>query len=77
MVVWPLFKNWKYYIQIFELVLRQVQFFVYRLFHSLMNLKNIIGHSALLLILKDKNSYDSYSSDILLEMVSLYLLYSS
>lgn len=39
-----------------------------RLFHSLMNLKNIIGHSALLLILKDKNSYDSYSSDILLEM---------
>ncbi|XP_036742744.2 alpha-mannosidase 2 isoform X1 [Manis pentadactyla] len=39
-----------------------------RLFHSLMNLKNIIGHSALLLILKDKNSYDSYSSDTFLEM---------
>uniref|UniRef100_A0A4W2D445 mannosyl-oligosaccharide 1,3-1,6-alpha-mannosidase n=1 Tax=Bos indicus x Bos taurus TaxID=30522 RepID=A0A4W2D445_BOBOX len=39
-----------------------------RLFHSLMNLKKIIGHSALLLILKDKHSYDSYSSDTFLEM---------
>ncbi|KAB0386696.1 hypothetical protein FD755_001652 [Muntiacus reevesi] len=40
-----------------------------RLFHSLMNLKKIIGHSALLLILKDKRLYDSYSSDTFLEMV--------
>ncbi|XP_067587501.1 alpha-mannosidase 2 [Pseudorca crassidens] len=39
-----------------------------RLFHSLMNLKKIIGHSALLLILKDKRSYDSYSFDTFLEM---------
>ncbi|KAB0336648.1 hypothetical protein FD755_025907, partial [Muntiacus reevesi] len=39
-----------------------------RLFHSLMNLKKIIGHSALLLILKDKRLYDSYSSDTFLEM---------
>ncbi|XP_004420380.1 PREDICTED: alpha-mannosidase 2 [Ceratotherium simum simum] len=37
-----------------------------RLFHSLMNLKKIIGSSALLLILKDKHSYDS--TDTLLEM---------
>uniref|UniRef100_A0A8D0P3H4 mannosyl-oligosaccharide 1,3-1,6-alpha-mannosidase n=2 Tax=Sus scrofa TaxID=9823 RepID=A0A8D0P3H4_PIG len=39
-----------------------------RLFHSLMNLKKIIGHSALLLILKDKHLYDSYSFDTFLEM---------
>uniref|UniRef100_A0ABI7Y4D7 Alpha-mannosidase n=1 Tax=Felis catus TaxID=9685 RepID=A0ABI7Y4D7_FELCA len=39
-----------------------------RLFHSLMNLKKIIGYSALLLILKDKNSYNSYSFDNLLDM---------
>uniref|UniRef100_A0A452E7L3 Alpha-mannosidase n=1 Tax=Capra hircus TaxID=9925 RepID=A0A452E7L3_CAPHI len=39
-----------------------------RLFHSLMNLKKVIGHSALLLILKDKHLYDSYSSDTFLEM---------
>nr|XP_023403826.1 alpha-mannosidase 2 isoform X2 [Loxodonta africana] len=39
-----------------------------RLFHSLMNLKKIIGDSALLLILKDKHTYDSYSSDNFLEM---------
>ncbi|XP_003788972.1 alpha-mannosidase 2 isoform X1 [Otolemur garnettii] len=39
-----------------------------RLFHSLMALEEIIGHSAFLLILKDKQSYevyDSYSSDTL------------
>ncbi|XP_023587753.1 alpha-mannosidase 2 isoform X2 [Trichechus manatus latirostris] len=39
-----------------------------RLFHSLMNLKKIIGDSALLLILKDKHTYDSYSSNNFLEM---------
>lgn len=39
-----------------------------RLFHSLTNLKKIIGHSALLLILKDKHAYDSPSFDTLLEM---------
>ncbi|XP_064431659.1 alpha-mannosidase 2-like [Mirounga angustirostris] len=39
-----------------------------RLFHSLTNLKKIIGYSALLLILKDKNSYNSYSFDNLLDM---------
>lgn len=39
-----------------------------RLFHSLMNVKKIIGHSALLLILKDKHSYESYSFDTVLEM---------
>ncbi|XP_075397486.1 alpha-mannosidase 2 isoform X2 [Tenrec ecaudatus] len=39
-----------------------------RLFHSFMNLKKIIGDSALLLILKDKATYDSYSSDNFLEM---------
>ncbi|XP_006876984.1 PREDICTED: alpha-mannosidase 2-like [Chrysochloris asiatica] len=39
-----------------------------RLFHSLMNLKKIIGDSALILILKDKHTYDSYSSDNFLEM---------
>nr|XP_055171241.1 alpha-mannosidase 2 [Nyctereutes procyonoides] len=39
-----------------------------RLFNSLVNLKKIIGYSALLLILKDKNSYNSYSFDNLLDM---------
>ncbi|XP_007529261.1 alpha-mannosidase 2 [Erinaceus europaeus] len=39
-----------------------------RLLYSLVNLKKIIGHSALLLLLKDKNSYDLLSSDTLLEM---------
>ncbi|XP_006886769.1 PREDICTED: alpha-mannosidase 2-like [Elephantulus edwardii] len=39
-----------------------------RLFHSLMNLKKIIGDSTLLLILKDKHTYESYSSDNFLEM---------
>lgn len=39
-----------------------------RLFHSLMNLNKIIGHSVLLLILKDKSLYESYSFDTLLEM---------
>ncbi|XP_037385401.1 alpha-mannosidase 2 isoform X1 [Talpa occidentalis] len=39
-----------------------------RLFHSLLSLKKIIGHSALLLILKDKRSYDLFSSDTLLDM---------
>ncbi|KAF6125623.1 mannosidase alpha class 2A member 1 [Phyllostomus discolor] len=41
-----------------------------RLFHSLMNLKMIIGYSALLLLLKDKQSYESYTSVIVLEMES-------
>ncbi|XP_037022941.2 alpha-mannosidase 2 [Artibeus jamaicensis] len=48
-----------------------------RLFHSLMNLKMIIGYSALLLLLKDKHSYESYSSDILLEMESIQKSQSS
>lgn len=39
-----------------------------RLFHSLMNLRTIIGSSTLLLILKDKHSFESYSFDTLLEM---------
>ncbi|XP_036165526.1 alpha-mannosidase 2 isoform X1 [Myotis myotis] len=39
-----------------------------RLFHSLMNLKKIIGSSTLLLLLKDKHSYESYSFDTLLDM---------
>ncbi|XP_016080402.1 PREDICTED: alpha-mannosidase 2 isoform X1 [Miniopterus natalensis] len=39
-----------------------------RLYNSLMNLKEIIGSSALLLILKDKQSYKSSSFDTLLEM---------
>ncbi|XP_045693944.1 alpha-mannosidase 2 isoform X2 [Phyllostomus hastatus] len=41
-----------------------------RLFHSLMNLKMIIGYSALLLLLKDKHLYESYTSVIVLEMES-------
>ncbi|XP_036888171.1 alpha-mannosidase 2 [Sturnira hondurensis] len=48
-----------------------------RLFHSLMNLKMIIGYSALLLLLKDKHSYESYSSDTLLEMESIQKSQSS
>ncbi|XP_076995123.1 alpha-mannosidase 2 isoform X2 [Tamandua tetradactyla] len=39
-----------------------------RLFRSFMNLRKIIGDSALLLILKDKHIYNYYSSDIFLEM---------
>ncbi|XP_017705080.1 PREDICTED: alpha-mannosidase 2-like [Rhinopithecus bieti] len=39
-----------------------------RLFHSLMVLEKIIGTSAFFLILKDKLTYDSYSSDTFLEM---------
>nr|XP_051709547.1 alpha-mannosidase 2 isoform X1 [Oryctolagus cuniculus] len=39
-----------------------------RLFHSLMLLEKVIGNSAFLLILKDKHTYESYSSDTFLEM---------
>ncbi|XP_055000954.1 alpha-mannosidase 2 [Sorex araneus] len=39
-----------------------------RLSHSLLDLKKIIGHSTLLLLLKDKRSYDLFSFDTLLEM---------
>ncbi|XP_008578874.1 PREDICTED: alpha-mannosidase 2 [Galeopterus variegatus] len=39
-----------------------------RLFHSLMVLEKIIGDSAFLLILKDKHTYNAYSSDNILEM---------
>lgn len=39
-----------------------------RLSHSLLNLNKVIGHSALLLVLKDKRSYDLFSFDTLLEM---------
>ncbi|XP_004484142.2 alpha-mannosidase 2 [Dasypus novemcinctus] len=39
-----------------------------RLFQSFMKLKRIIGDSALLLILKDKHTYNYYSSDTFLKM---------
>ncbi|XP_012875838.1 PREDICTED: alpha-mannosidase 2 [Dipodomys ordii] len=41
-----------------------------RLFQSLIALEKIIGDSAFLLLLKDKNMYKSYSSDTVLEMDS-------
>lgn len=59
--------------QIFKLFLRLITFLVYRLFHSLMVLEKIIGTSAFFLILKDKLTYDSYSSDTFLEMVSDFI----
>ncbi|KAM4868807.1 alpha-mannosidase 2 [Urocitellus parryii] len=42
-----------------------------RLFHSLLALEKIIGDSAFLLILKNKPTFESYSSDPLLEMSSI------
>nr|XP_020039212.1 alpha-mannosidase 2 [Castor canadensis] len=41
-----------------------------RLYHSLIVLEKIIGDSASLLILKDKNMFESFSSDTFLEMDS-------